>query len=69
MKLPKATKRKKDSNASDRSLHHLGTKLTFDIEPDQGAVAMFGICALKGHKIVSIERRGRKVVCEYEKVS
>ena len=69
MKTKKAMKTKKDINAADRSLHRQVTKLEFDIEPDQGAAAMFGLCALKGHKIVSIERRGRKVVCEYQKVS
>lgn len=62
-------KTKKDINAADPSLQHRFKRLEFDIDPYQGAAAMFGSCALKGYKIVSIERRGEKVVCEYEKVS
>jgi len=42
--------------------------MEFDIEPTQGAVAMFATCALAGYEIVSIEREGRKVICEYAKI-
>lgn len=53
---------KKPSTNQDR------TKLEFDIEPEQGAGALFGMCALKGHELVKMLRRGRKLTCWYQKL-
>jgi len=41
-------------------------KITFDIEPDQGAAGIFAQCALEGYKLIKLERKNRKVTCSYE---
>jgi len=43
-------------------------KMEFDIEPTQGAAAIFAMCSLKGYQLVKLERNKRKVTCWYQKI-
>jgi hypothetical protein len=42
-------------------------KLEFDIDPEQGAAAFAINCVLKGYQLIKMVRKGRKMVCYYEK--
>ena len=44
-------------------------RMEFDIEPEQGAAAIFGKCSLAGHQLVRMDRKGTKVILEFEKVA
>lgn len=43
--------------------------MQFTIAPDRGAVALFVGCELRGHRLVSLKRKGTKVEVLYEKLS
>jgi len=42
--------------------------MEFTIDPYQGAAALFAGCALKGYKLIKMERKKTKVTCWYEKL-
>ena len=42
------------------------TKLTFDIDPYQGAAAALSRLHPEGMRLIKIERKGTKAVCTYE---
>lgn len=54
-------------------LHQLIMKydktLTFDINPEQGAVAMMVHLAVDGFELKKIDRKGRKAKCCYTRIA
>ena len=44
-------------------------RMEFDIDPEQGAAAIFGKFSLPGHQLVRMDRKGTKVILEFEKVA